>query len=220
MCFSDIIYVVLNNRLVDIINDDILKKIEDAGLSEEFRTGVAEVLSRLDFNNPVLSEREYDVRNLIPPVIKDVRSFADKKSIVFSYNIDGSVPRCLFGDDKRLSHIFCRLLKASARHLQGGRVAFEVSAEKSGYATTLILMYTDLTQGFDENDLNGLQMYIETGDESYLDGTKLVGMGYRTVSRLTHQLYGSLKFEIVSDTETQFVIKIPQLEVEVAELGS
>ena len=63
-------------------------------------------------------------------------------------------------------------------------------------------------------------MFIETGDQSYLENTAVKGMGYRTIARIVQQMFGVINFEITSDTEMEFVIKIPQLEVEVEELGS
>ena len=167
-----------------------------------------------------LVETEYSVHRLIPHYIEQAKKIMGDKSPEFSYTIDDDVPLYLFGDNDRISQIVYLLFKSSARRLESGKASLNLSAKKDSYATMLTLKFTDATDGFSDDELEALQMFIETGDQSYLDNTSVKGMGYRTINRIVGQMFGQINFEIVSDTEMEFVIKIPQLEVEVEELGS
>ena len=167
-----------------------------------------------------LVETEYNIHRLVPHYIEQAQKTMGQKSPNFSFDIDESVPLYLFGDNDRISQIVYLLFKSSARQLEAGKARLELSAQKSSYSTMLIFKFTDTTYGLEENELEALQMFIETGDQSYLEETSVKGMGYRTLARIVQQMFGQINFEIISDTEMEFVIKIPQLEVEVEELGS
>ena len=167
-----------------------------------------------------LVETEYSVHRLVPHYVEQAKKVMGQKSPDFSFAIDESVPLYLFGDNDRISQIVYLLFKSSARQLESGKARLELTAQKYSYSTLLTFTFTDTSYGFEENDLEALQMFIETGDQSYLDDTNIKGMGYRTIARIVQQMFGQINFEIISDTEMEFVIKIPQLEVEVEELGS
>ena len=167
-----------------------------------------------------LVETEYSVHRLVPHYVDQAKKVMGQKSPNFSFTIDKAVPLYLFGDNDRISQIVYLLFKSSARQLESGKASLKVTAQKYSYSTLLTFTFTDTSYGFEENDLEALQMFIETGDQSYLDGTNIKGMGYRTIARIVQQMFGQINFEIISDTEMEFVIKIPQLEVEVEELGS
>ena len=167
-----------------------------------------------------LVETEYGAHRLVPHYIEQAKKIMGDKSPDFSYTIDESVPLYLFGDNDRISQIVYLLFKSSARRLESGKASLDLSAKKSSYATILTFKFTDSTSGFTDEELEALQMFIETGDQGYLENTNVMGMGYRTITRIVQQMFGQINFEITSDTEMEFVIKIPQLEVEVEELGS
>ena len=167
-----------------------------------------------------LVETEYNIHRLVPYYIDQAKKIMGDKSPDFSYKIEESVPLYLFGDNDRISQIVYLLFKSSARQLENGKASLNVSANKSSYATILMMKFTDTTQGYTEEELEALQMFIETGDQSYLENTNIKGMGYRTIARIVQQMFGQINFEICSDTEMEFLIKVPQLEVEVEELGS
>ncbi len=167
-----------------------------------------------------LVETEYSVHRLVPHYIEQAKKIMGDKSPDFSYTIADAVPMYLFGDNDRISQIVYLLFKSSARQLESGKASLDITAQKNSYATILIFKFTDTTAGFSDEDLEALQMFIETGDQSYLEDTSVKGMGYRTINRIVQQMFGQINFEITSDTEMEFVIKIPQLEVEVEELGS
>lgn len=167
-----------------------------------------------------LVETEYSVHRLVPHYIEQAKKIMGDKAPDFSYTIDEDVPMYLFGDNDRISQIVYLLFKSSARQLENGKASLQVGAQKNSYATILTFKFTDTTQGYADEDLEALQMFIETGDQSYLEDTNMKGMGYRTIARIVQQLFGQINFEITSDTEMEFLIKIPQLEVEVEELGS
>ena len=167
-----------------------------------------------------LVETEYSVHRLVPHYVEQAKKVMGQKSPDFSFAIDESVPLYLFGDNDRISQIVYLLFKSSARQLEAGKASLQVGAQKNSYATILTFKFTDTTQGYADEDLEALQMFIETGDQSYLEDTNMKGMGYRTIARIVQQLFGQINFEITSDTEMEFLIKIPQLEVEVEELGS
>lgn len=186
----------------------------------EVSAGINDSVQTIEDQNGTtqLVEAEYNLRHIIPPIISHVQKAAAGTPLVFSYNIDGSVPLYLFGDSDRMSQIIYRLLRGSTKHIRdGGRVCLELSCEQKSYAKNLVIKYTNLTKGFSESDLDALQMFIETSDESYLENTKVIGIGYRTVNRLVRQMFGQINFEILSDEQMEFLIKIPQLEVEVPE---
>ena len=167
-----------------------------------------------------LVETEYSVHRLVPHYVEQAKKVMGQKSPDFSFAIDESVPLYLFGDNDRISQIVYLLFKSSARQLEAGKAKLELAAEKYSYSTMLIFKFTDTTLGYEAEELEALQMFIETGDQSYLEDTKIKGMGYRTLARIVQQMFGNINFEITSDTEMEFLIKIPQLEVEVEELGS
>ncbi len=167
-----------------------------------------------------LVETEYSVHRLVPHYIEQAKKIMGDKSPDFSYTIADNVPMYLFGDNDRISQIVYLLFKSSARQLESGKASLDITAQKNSYATILTFKFTDTTQGYADEDLEALQMFIETGDQSYLEDTNMKGMGYRTIARIVQQLFGQINFEITSDTEMEFLIKIPQLEVEVEELGS
>ena len=167
-----------------------------------------------------LVETEYNVHRLVPHYIEQAKKIMGDKSPDFSYTIADNVPMYLFGDNDRISQIVYLLFKSAARQLESGKASLEITSQKNSYATIVIFKFTDTSTGFSEDDLEALQMFIETGDQSYLEGTSVKGMGYRTINRIVQQMFGQINFEITSDTEMEFVIRIPQLEVEVEELGS
>ena len=167
-----------------------------------------------------LVETEYSVHRLVPHYVDQAKKVMGQKSPDFSFTIDEAVPLYLFGDNDRISQIVYLLFKSSARQLENGKASLQIGAQKNSYATILTFKFTDTTQGYADEDLEALQMFIETGDQSYLEDTNMKGMGYRTIARIVQQMFGQINFEIISDTEMEFVIKIPQLEVEVEELGS
>ncbi|MCR5046609.1 MAG: PocR ligand-binding domain-containing protein [Treponema sp.] len=167
-----------------------------------------------------LIETEYNLNHLLSHFIERAKKVEGNKNLSFSYNVDKSVPQYIFGDNERVSQIVYTLFKSSAMRMEEGSAHLEISAQKNSYATILTLKFTDSTQGFNDDELEALQMFIETGDQSYLEESKIIGMGYRTLNKIIQQMFGQINFEILSDTQMEFLIKIPQLEVEVEELGA
>lgn len=167
-----------------------------------------------------LLETEYNLRHLVPQEMERVKRIAAKKMVAMSYTIDGSVPQLLFGDTDRIMQIIYILFKDSVERIQSGRLNMEFSCVNSAYGKMLTIRYIDLVQGLEDADIEAVQMFIATGDETYIKKASPLLYDYKTVNRLIRQLYGAIDFNVLSETQIEFVVRIPQLEIEVEELGS
>ncbi len=160
-----------------------------------------------------LNETIYNINSVVEMKIKEFTDQSDVASGLISYSIDPDVPDKLVGDPARIGSLIGKLIESSHRYNKDAWINVQISSGKKSYSTELIIKIADGGNGIKKDKLEYMRNYLnnrgrsdEHDDEFDMTGFSLVGYHINAMS-------GELKINSEIGKGTEFVIRIPQLEV-------
>ena len=160
-----------------------------------------------------LNETIYNINSVVEMKIKEFTDQSDTEAGLISYSIDDNVPDKLVGDPARIGSLIGKLIESSRRYNSDAWISLNISSRKRSYSTELIIKITDGGNGIEKNRLEFMRNYLsnrglsdEHDDEFDMTGFSLAGYHINAMSG---------EFELNSEIGkgTEFIIRIPQLEV-------
>ena len=160
-----------------------------------------------------LNETIYNINSVVEMKIKEFTDQSDTEAGLISYSIDDNVPDKLVGDPARIGSLIGKLIESSRRYNSDAWISLNISSRKRSYSTELIIKITDGGNGIEKDRLEFMRNYLsnrglsdEHDDEFDMTGFSLVGYHINAMS-------GEFEMNSEIGKGTEFIIRIPQLEV-------
>ncbi len=189
-----------SNHLLEIVNDILdLEKIE-AGKLE-------------------LLESSYQTGDLLESVIQITKHKADEKNLDLYLDIDRSLPKGLWGDEKRIREIMINLLNNAVKYTHKGSITLSLKSIREGNQFKLKISVKDTGIGIKEADRKKLFENFERLDYSRNRNIEGTGLGLAITKKLVTMMEGTIEVQSEYGFGSEFVVVIPQKITNETSLG-
>ena len=192
---------------------DLKDEVEDIlAASEnllEIVNGVLDI-SKIEANKIEIVKKEYDTRKLFEELCKLTKTRIGDKPIEFTYKIDESIPKVLYGDNVRVKQIILNLLTNSAKYTDEGKIKFKVDSVKKNNVIRLIITVEDTGRGIKDENLSKLFTKFERLDEEGNTTIEGTGLGLAITKKLVELMHGSIVVESKYGKGSKFIVSIDQ----------
>jgi CheY-like chemotaxis protein/HPt (histidine-containing phosphotransfer) domain-containing protein len=167
--------------------------------------------SKIESGKMEIVPAEYALASLVNDVINIIRMKVVEKNILFTVNVDASIPGQLWGDELRIRQILLNLLSNAVKYTPSGHVGFTVDGvpDKSG-RILLRFAVSDTGIGIKEEDMKKLFIdfsQINIYKNRMIEGT---GLGLSIARNLCQLMGGEIAVESVYGEGSVFSASIPQ----------
>ena len=174
--------------LLDIINDILdISKIQAGKLS--------------------LVPVHYDFNIMIDDIASMIQFLLEESDITFKLLMEGTVPRCLYGDDVRLRQVLLNLLGNAVKFTKAGCVSLTVNVTD----TNIHFSVSDTGIGIRPENAERLFDIFEQVDELKNRDKKGTGLGLSISKALVEMMGGQITFESVYGHGSTFHVEIPKI---------
>ena len=163
--------------------------------------------SRISAGKLELSPEHYNFSVLIESVRSMVGFLADSKSIAFSLEMEGEMPKCLYGDDVRIRQVLLNVLGNAVKFTEKGSVRLAINA--TGQNINFIVSDTGI--GIQEEDMPKLFDAFSRADRRKNRNIAGTGLGLAITRQLVDMMGGEIKVESEYGKGTVFHIAIPKI---------
>jgi signal transduction histidine kinase/FixJ family two-component response regulator/HPt (histidine-containing phosphotransfer) domain-containing protein len=167
-------------------------------------------ISKIESGNFEIFPVEYDFPAMINDTVQLNMVRIGIKPIEFRLDIEGSIPRRLFGDDLRLKQILNNLLSNAFKYTEEGKVCFSIGWEQAGDDARLNFVVEDTGRGIKKQDLEKLfseYTQFEAAANRKIEGT---GLGLSIAKGLVDRMGGSITVESEYGKGSIFRVSLPQ----------
>ena len=164
-------------------------------------------LSKIQSGKMDLIPVHYDFKALVDNIGSMVHFLIKSKNVAFDINMQGDIPRCLYGDNVRLRQILLNLLSNAAKFTEKGYVRLSLSASDKDIHFAVI----DTGMGMKEEDIPSLFDAFKQADVVRNRNYKGTGLGLTITKSLVEMMGGEIKVESVYGEGTTVHVVIPKV---------
>ncbi len=186
----------------------LLSIINDILDSSKIESGMMELLPVNYFVGSMFN----DLYNMISIKAKD-------KNLELVFDVDASMPREYFGDDKRIRQILINLLTNAVKYTNEGTVTLRVSCTVSGEMAMMHYSVKDTGIGIRKEDIGKIYdefQRLDTGRNRNVEGT---GLGMKITQQFLKLMGSELKIQSEYEKGSEFSFDLEQKIVNTAPLG-
>ena len=172
--------------------------------------------SKLEAGKMTVNTVSYDLARLLGQVYNIMYVLAEKKGLYFRIQVEQNTPKCLKGDDKRISQLMINLVNNAVKYTKTGGVTLSVGFDVS-VVPQLCVRVEDTGIGIKEQDIPYLFDAFSRVDEEqnhHIEGT---GLGLMICDRFVSLMHGKIGVESTYGKGSVFWFMIPQ---EVVDAGA
>ena len=176
-------------------------------------------LSKIESGKMNLVEQEYETDALLRSVITMIRVRSDQKGLSFDVDIDGSLPKKLYGDMGKIKQIILNLLTNAVKYTEKGGFTLKAAVlDKDGESCKIRFSVKDTGIGVKPEDMDKLFSAFEREEErnSAIQGT---GLGLDISRQFAELMHGELKCESVYGEGSEFILTVTQRIVDGTGIG-
>jgi len=209
--------------LLESEEETIRNYAEDVKNSSELLLGIINDIldsSKIESGKMELLPVDYSMGSLLNDLYNLIRIRAKDKNLKLVFDVDASIPRGYFGDDKRIRQILINLLTNAVKYTEKGTVTLRVTAQKTGEQALLRFAVRDTGIGIRPEDLEILNEEFRRVDVVRNRNVEGTGLGL-TIARQFLTLMGS-KLVITSEYEkgSEFSFELLQPVIDEMPLGN
>ena len=209
--------------LLECEEETIRNYAEDVKNSSELLLGIINDIldsSKIESGKMELLPVDYSMGSLLNDLYNLIRIRAKDKNLKLVFDVDASIPRGYFGDDKRIRQILINLLTNAVKYTEKGTVTLRVTAQKTGEQALLRFAVRDTGIGIRPEDLEILNEEFRRVDVVRNRNIEGTGLGL-TIARQFLALMGS-KLVITSEYEkgSEFSFELLQPVIDEMPLGN
>ena len=161
-----------------------------------------------------LNESVYDIRRIAELKVSEYLTKADEKNDTIEFRVSEDVPLLLMGDSGRVGTIIGKLIENSVRFTENGKIHLVIEKEEFSYSCILIIRVMDNGVGIEPEKLEYIKNYMSSRGFSDTKDEEFELIGFSAVGYCINALSGELDIKSRLGVGTEFIIRIPQLEVE------
>ncbi|MCR5672135.1 MAG: response regulator [Lachnospiraceae bacterium] len=167
--------------------------------------------SKIESGKVTLSNAEYRVDDFFRDIIMVFEHKGDEKNLSFKTDIEGSIPRVLYGDSLRIRQVATNLLSNAFKYTREGgitlRARFEKISEEKG---NLIFSVEDTGIGIKKDEIDKVFELFVRLDERLNRSVEGTGLGMNITKQLVELMGGEIKVYSEYGKGSVFTVIIPQ----------
>jgi CheY-like chemotaxis protein len=167
-------------------------------------------VARNDAGQIKLAQDEIRFPEFLAQIVRMFRLQAEDKGIVFRYQVLGTLPRVVRGDEKRLRQILINLLSNAMKFTDRGEVALVVAYKREMTRFHI----RDTGSGIAPQDLETIFQPFQRGPDASARRSEGIGLGLTISRMLTELMGGALNVESVPGQGSTFHVILPLAEVQ------
>ena len=177
-------------------------------------------LSKIESGKMNLVEQEYEPEELLRAVIPMIRVRSDQKDLKFDIDIDGRIPKKLFGDMGKIKQIILNLLTNAVKYTEKGGFVLKVARNSIDEdSCKLRFSVKDTGIGVKPEDMDKLFSAFERLDEVKNSGIQGTGLGLDISRQFAELMDGELKCESVYGEGSEFILTVTQKIIDETPIG-
>ena len=178
-------------------------------------------LSKIESGNFEIIEDDYELASVLNDVFNMTRLRAQKKDLLFNYNVSEEIPSVLYGDEIRIRQIMLNIINNAIKYTMQGSVDINISSKfrmMNNYID-LIVSVADTGMGIKDEDKDKLFKSFQRLDEKKNRSIEGTGLGLHITQKLLEMMEGTIEFESEYGKGSTFIITVPQKVVKAEPLG-
>lgn len=155
--------------------------------------------AKIDAGKMHPAEEAYGFEKLLKGIVRTTSEDLQKKKLNLDMDIDGNIPKRLYGDSVMIRQIFLYLLFVSIDFTESGRILLEVRCERDeeNKTATFHCMVADTGKGLSQIDVNSLFGMYDIYDSRQSSNLKGVGLKFTICKELLAMMEGDIKVESI-----------------------
>jgi len=154
---------------------------------------------------------DYRFSSLIKDVTNIIQIRAEDSQLAFKVNVDGNIPKTLFGDEVRIRQIMLNILSNAVKYTSKGYVVLTVSGAMADDETVnLTIEVSDSGRGIKKEDIGKLFKDFVQIDLVKNKGIEGTGLGLAITKKLVTTMGGSISVKSVYGKGSVFTVLLPQ----------
>ncbi len=177
-------------------------------------------LSKIESGKMHLVELKYDTEEMLRSIVTMIRVRSNEKDLSFGVEIDGSLPKQLYGDVAKIKQILLNLLTNAVKYTEVGGFTLKATVlEHTEETCKLLFSVKDTGIGVKPENLDKLFTAFERLDEARNSGIQGTGLGLDISRQFAQLLGGELRCESVYGEGSEFFFTVSQKIVDPTAIG-
>lgn len=176
--------------------------------------------SRIESGKVEIVDQEYDISALLNAIIPMMQMRAAEKRLKFFVDVDPTLPRTLYGDDKRIREILLNILNNAIKYTNEGSVTITMSRRDAESGFYLFISVKDTGIGIKESDFDKLFTNFERLDYARNRDVEGTGLGLAITHQLLDLMGGLIDVKSEYGIGSEFMVWIPQQIVDPKPIGA
>ncbi|MBR5386563.1 MAG: response regulator [Clostridiales bacterium] len=176
--------------------------------------------SKIESGKMEITPANYNTEELIDDLVNMIADRAEKKYLEFDLDIDGNIPKTLYGDDVRLEQVIINLLTNAVKYSEKGTVSLKMACEEiEGDECTLYVEVKDTGIGIKEEDMEKLFESFQRLDERKNRNIEGTGLGMAIVQGILTMMDSTVVVKSDYGKGSVFSFKVKQGVVDPTPIG-
>lgn len=176
--------------------------------------------SKIESGKMEITPANYNTEELIDDLVNMIADRAEKKYLEFDLDIDGNIPKTLYGDDVRLEQVIINLLTNAVKYSEKGTVSLKMACEGiEGDECTLYVEVKDTGIGIKEEDMEKLFESFQRLDERKNRNIEGTGLGMAIVQGILTMMDSTVVVKSDYGKGSVFSFKVKQGVVDPTPIG-
>ncbi|WP_396601772.1 hybrid sensor histidine kinase/response regulator [Algibacter sp. R77976] len=180
--------------IIQSANKDLKNRIED----------ILDI-SKIESGKLILTEKVFNLKNLIKEVIDGYKLIATKKGLEFNFDIDNTLPEFIKGDQYRLKQILANLLNNAIAFTTQGSINFNISLNYiRAKKASIRIEISDTGCGIAEENIDSIfERFNKIETDTQIDNGN--GLGLAIVKFLISEMKGTINVESNVNKGSKFI---------------
>lgn len=191
----------------------ILGYAEDVKSSSELLLSIINDIldsSKIESGKMELVPVDYAMGSLLNDLYNMIQIRAKDKELKLVFDVDASLPRGYFGDDKRIRQVLLNLLTNAVKYTERGTVTLTVSGVREGNQERLYFCVKDTGIGIRQEDLSRLNEAFQRIDQVRNRNVEGTGLGMTIARQFLHLMNSELKIQSEYEKGSEFSFELLQ----------
>lgn len=201
---------------------DIIQYADDVRNSSTILLGIINDLldaAKIESGKMEVLPVEYDMGSFLNDLYHLIYIRAREKNLTLNFEIEKTIPKVYFGDDKRIRQVLINLLTNSVKYTDKGEVTLSLTAETEGDTAFLHFSVRDTGIGIKKEELESICEEFKRADMKRNRSVEGTGLGMNIVQQFLRLMGSELKIESEYEKGSAFQFVLEQKIVDKSPLG-
>jgi len=175
--------------------------------------------SKIESGKMEIVPQNYEIGSLLNDLYNMIRIRAKDKNLELVFDVDATMPKAYYGDDKRIRQVVLNLLTNAVKYTEKGTVTFKVSCRIEGDNAVLTYSVKDTGIGIKPENIDKIYDAFARFDESRNRNVEGTGLGMNIANQLLKLMGSELRIQSKYEKGSEFSFDIVQKIIDFEPLG-